>query len=556
LPTKATPLAKAIGLFLSTTKTNLSLLRKTYVQLVDWHISGFWVVNKPVAGIRLANYNPDPGNENITGAGMFLMAERLRGKNVSHAPTLEILDPQQEQLLQEFAARCLLFQKNESIEKSSVEEAIRRRYVAHQLSAPPIVWAESPWQLICLQGIFSLLTCAEKDELLLLLKSNLTSPLWRRLWNRLDQQLESNHDLSEMLASTTEHTTTASAEILLGDSFSGRMNHALSAAMKLADPDIGNLLGIRVKLRLRDALHSELTTRQPALLNERLALAIRALVPLNPGAELAGQISPEALAQVEALWSRRMIKPDRDPPNWAGDIPHWRLLPNTSATDPPLYQIFSLWYLPTNLQLVPGNGLAVHGFICRYLSTAIDEKVKQTILDFLVIKENAFDVHYFEKLCIICEPPLVAHLNERRRLHNADGPALVFNDDLKIYASEGVMLPPDLIECPEKLTLSRIDSEPNVEVRRLMIQRYGLERYLRDADAVEIDSDECGILYRKTLPQDEPIVVVKVIDSTAAPDGSRRQYFLRVPPHISSARAAVAWTFGMSAAEYNPLVQA
>jgi hypothetical protein len=118
------------------------------------------------------------------------------------------------------------------------------------------------------------------------------------------------------------------------------------------------------------------------------------------------------------------------------------------------------------------------------------------------------------------------------------------------------MIPPELIETPGELTLDRIDREQNIEVRRLMIQRYGLERYLHDAGAVEIDADECGILYRKTQAQDEPIVVVKVIDSTASPDGSRRQYFLRVPPHVTTARAAVAWTFGMSESEYNPLVQA
>jgi hypothetical protein len=35
-----------------------------------------------------------------------------------------------------------------------------------------------------------------------------------------------------------------------------------------------------------------------------------------------------------------------------------------------------------------------------------------------------------------------------------------------------------------------------------------------------------------------------------------RDYVLRVPPTMNSAREAVAWTFGMKAEEYQPISQA
>jgi len=50
-------------------------------------------------------------------------------------------------------------------------------------------------------------------------------------------------------------------------------------------------------------------------------------------------------------------------------------------------------------------------------------------------------------------------------------------------------------------------------------------------------------------------VVVEVLNSTPEPDGSRKTYFLRVPPRTSTAHEAVAWTFGMDAAEYSPITQ-
>ena len=39
------------------------LTRNTTVELVDWHVSGLWVINAPVAWIRVHNYNNVPIHE-------------------------------------------------------------------------------------------------------------------------------------------------------------------------------------------------------------------------------------------------------------------------------------------------------------------------------------------------------------------------------------------------------------------------------------------------------------------------------------------------------------
>ena len=70
-----------------------------------------------------------------------------------------------------------------------------------------------------------------------------------------------------------------------------------------------------------------------------------------------------------------------------------------------------------------------------------------------------------------------------------------------------------------------------------------------------MQEDEAGRLWRVRLPGDEPIAMVEVVDATAEPDGSHRTYRLRVPPHLNTAKAAVAWTFGLSDEEYRPQVQ-
>jgi len=39
------------------------LKNNTLITLMDWHVAGFWVINSPVAWIRVANYNAIPIKE-------------------------------------------------------------------------------------------------------------------------------------------------------------------------------------------------------------------------------------------------------------------------------------------------------------------------------------------------------------------------------------------------------------------------------------------------------------------------------------------------------------
>lgn len=72
---------------------------------------------------------------------------------------------------------------------------------------------------------------------------------------------------------------------------------------------------------------------------------------------------------------------------------------------------------------------------------------------------------------------------------------------------------------------------------------------------MKVHEDDCGELYRKELAGDEPLVMVRVVNSTPEPDGSFKRYMLRVPPTVQTAREAVAWTFDMPPEQYRPEVQ-
>jgi len=160
-----------------------------------------------------------------------------------------------------------------------------------------------------------------------------------------------------------------------------------------------------------------------------------------------------------------------------------------------------------------------------------------------------------ETLYWVAKPTVHTEIvNGRKRLHRSDGPTLECDIE-NLYFWHGVMVPAFVVVKPEWITIKHIETEENAEVRRVMIERYGPARFLVDSGAKQIAKDDYGALYRKEVLGDEPIVMVKVVNSTAEPDGSFKDYWIRVPPTTKTPREACAWTFGKTEEEYAPEVE-
>jgi hypothetical protein len=109
---------------------------------------------------------------------------------------------------------------------------------------------------------------------------------------------------------------------------------------------------------------------------------------------------------------------------------------------------------------------------------------------------------------------------------------------------------------PETIAIEEVLSEANAEVRRVLLERYGLERFMLDADAEVLDEDRDpgGVrkLLRVPIEDDEDLVCVMVhCPSTGG------RYLLRVPPAMTTCHQAIAWTAGFDdPGLYRPTVEA
>ncbi|MFD5081338.1 DUF6745 domain-containing protein [Kitasatospora sp. NPDC058201] len=158
----------------------------------------------------------------------------------------------------------------------------------------------------------------------------------------------------------------------------------------------------------------------------------------------------------------------------------------------------------------------------------------------------------YEDVVLISERPVELHRDEAGRLDRADGPAVAYADGFALHAWRGMPVPAEFLAGLGSVTVERIRTEENAELRRVLLEHYGYERYLADSGAEPLHRDGTGVLWRIQLPDDEPVVMVEVVNSTAEPDGTFRTYWLRVPPGTRTARAGVAWTFGVPEEEYHP----
>lgn len=96
----------------------------------------------------------------------------------------------------------------------------------------------------------------------------------------------------------------------------------------------------------------------------------------------------------------------------------------------------------------------------------------------------------------------------------------------------------------KKVTAQEIIGIPNSEIRRAVLELVGYDKVLDKADVLD-KSEVDGTLMRVKLEDDEDLVLVHVKDPSTT-----REYFLRVPPKIETARQARAWTFGFEPEDF------
>ena len=186
----------------------------------------------------------------------------------------------------------------------------------------------------------------------------------------------------------------------------------------------------------------------------------------------------------------------------------------------------------------------------------------------LFVKANIYEWAKFEDRAIIVRKPKYIKKDEQGRLHCNDGACLEWLNGDKHYFVKGIEVPESWIE--NKVTLDNIQECDNAELRRIAMELYGYKEYVLDTGAKQIAKDEYGELYYLEVLDDEPIVMVSVLNSACEPYEQMgleqreefrnteiakrgewyKRYMLRVPPDTKTPLDGLAWSHNVTPEEY------
>lgn len=170
------------------------------------------------------------------------------------------------------------------------------------------------------------------------------------------------------------------------------------------------------------------------------------------------------------------------------------------------------------------------------------------------VATNAGAMVPHERVCWLSDRHDVLEVDALGRLHSAAGPAVRYRDDWCFFAWKGVEVPAWMILHPERIQAYLVERERNPVIRHCMIEIMTPRRYIESGAPSRFAVDDVGTLWRKQwLDWRDAWAAVEVINGTPEPDGTRKHYFLQVPPDMRTPTEAVAWTYGINAKRYAEL---
>ncbi|MEE8434867.1 MAG: hypothetical protein V3S64_08775 [bacterium] len=309
----------------------------------------------------------------------------------------------------------------------------------------------------------------------------------------------------------------------------------------------------------------ELEDRLPRKIRSALRERLSGFREGSLGHPIRGYFESEIYDALEALipdiWGIEAVTPlDREVTTWI----ERRIAPLRVPVEAALAREEASAGLPAHITLLWGqqdvSWIAYHRF-CLDIGLRYDPEEAELVDLHEKIARSCHWYWPFERVCIVCDRPEGYRYDPHGRLHSGhhggnhrdDAPAMVFRDGWEIWAWHGVPVPRKAVAGPA--TLEAVAAETNAEGRRVLIERYGWERYLADAGARVIHTDEVGELLEIRLDDRQVARLARVKDGTPGPDGVFRAYLIHVPPNSRTCREAVAATYGLAPEDFRDFVR-
>ena len=181
------------------------------------------------------------------------------------------------------------------------------------------------------------------------------------------------------------------------------------------------------------------------------------------------------------------------------------------------------------------NWLGFYDYFSRELNLLEETKKLEAIW---LIAENAGWFLPHEKICWISERTSKVLKDVEGRLHCETGMACQYPDGWGVYAWHGVRVQSWIVLEPQKITADLVMKEQNAEIRRVLMERMGLRRYLIESKAEVLDHDDHKVNWKRALLHVGDDVILFVADPSTG-----RNYPIQVDPSCKTCEQADSWIY-------------
>lgn len=177
--------------------------------------------------------------------------------------------------------------------------------------------------------------------------------------------------------------------------------------------------------------------------------------------------------------------------------------------------------------------------LCKQHSIVIPDLKDDDRDFFLKFAENVGFIYFNDEVVWSSEKPTIISRNDQYQLHNENGPALAYADDVSLWFINGVELDKQIVMDPTSQDLNQIISDPNQERKRIRINRYGVDKFLSAINAKVVHSSVNDIEGTKEHLIEVPKLGMKyllcVCPSTA------KEFFLEAPEQTTTTKEVQQW---------------
>jgi hypothetical protein len=167
---------------------------------------------------------------------------------------------------------------------------------------------------------------------------------------------------------------------------------------------------------------------------------------------------------------------------------------------------------------------------------------KDVVTKFNIYKETSklSLIYPFDDICFVCKKPIEIHFNESKVLHNEKGASIKYEGGFELYHLNGVSVDKKIVMTPsEKITVKQILSEKNVEVRRELLRKVGIDNFIKKSKSkpIETSDDKQYELYKIKIGTDKYGMYLKMKN----PSLENTYHFEGVSDTCCTIKDALAW---------------